>query len=223
MSNDSLPEPLKTGGGAGLHGDSVGQLYRFLKNLKLSVDALDLSAIEADIDALESAVAQLEIDVADLEALVAAIGTYAVPFQGQISVPATSTVDIVATGTWTSTGINGTFDSGIDYGVSQGVIDTFALKNTSGVERVALFTAGFSVDPFVGNNKEIGIALVLDGTVIDESIQKVFCKSGDEKSALFTSHIISVPANSEVAVWIANFTNGNDLEVHTGMLTCTRT
>lgn len=215
MSNDSLPEPLRAGGGSGLHGDSAGQLYRFLKNLNQTISSLDISQLQSDISSLQDA-------VEDLQDQIDALGEYSVPFQGQVAVGATTVVDITNLGQWTATGIAGDFDGPIAYGMVQGTTDTFGLKNTSGVTRVGLFTCGITIDPFVGNNKEVGLALTLDGVVLTDSIQKAFCKSGDEKVIMYASHIISVPNNSEVSVRVANFTSTNDLEVHNGLITCVR-
>lgn len=215
MPNDSLPEPLRSGGGAGLHGDSVVQLYNFLKNLHTTVSSLDLTEIQQDILDIQSS-------IEDLQDQIDALGEYSVPFHGQAAVPTTTVVDIVTAGAWTATGIAGDFDTPIAYGMSQGTTDTFGLKNTSGVTRVGLFTCSLTLDPFVGNNKEVGLALALDGVVLTDSVQRAFCKSGDEKVIMYTSHIISVPNNSEVSVRVANFTSTNDLEVHNGLIACVR-
>lgn len=229
MVNNSLPEPLRSGGGSGLHGDSVVQLYNFLKSLHQTVESLDISQLQSDIADLQNTVSGLSGDIADLNNAISElqdqiddIGEYAVPFQGQISVPNLSVVNITASSTWTSTGVVGIFDNDINYGMSAGVVDKFALKNTSGVNRVGYFSAAITLDPSVGNNKELGIAFALDGVVIDQSIQKLFCKSGSEKASIFTSHIASVPNNSEVSVVVANFTDSNDLDVHGGVMSCIR-
>ena len=222
MSCDGLPEPLRSGGGSGLHGDSVVQLYFFLKNLCQTVEGLDISQLQSDIADLQNTVSGLSGDIADLQDQINAIGEYAVPFQGQISVPSLSTVNITTLGTWTSTGISGVFDTDIDYGMSLGSVDTFGLKNTSGITRVGYFSASLSLDPAVGNNKELAIAFALDGLVINESIQKLFCKSGAEKADIYSSHIISVPNNSEVSVVVANFTDNGDIEIHNGVMACIR-
>lgn len=222
MPNDSLPEPLRSGGGSGLHGDSVVQLYNFLKNLHQTVSSLDISQLQSDIANLQSTVSGLQGDIQDLQDQIDAIGEYAVPFQGQALVPSLTVVPISTAGVWTSTGIVADFDSEVDYGISLGTVDTFGLKNTSGIERVGYFTAAVSLDPAVGNNKELGIALAVDGIVHTPSIQKLFCKSGDEKAFITTSHIMSVPNGSEVSVVVANFTSDADIDVHGGFISCIR-
>lgn len=222
MPSYNLPEPLQSGGGSGLHGDSVVQLYYFLKNLKQTIDSLDISQLQSDIANLQSTVSGLSGNIEDLQDQIDAIGEYALPFQGQVSVPSLTTVPIATIGTWTPTGIVGDFDADIDYGMSSSIIDTFGLKNTSGIERVGYFAATLSLDPAVGNNKELGIALAVNGVVHTPSIQKLFCKSGDEKASITTGHILRVANNAEVSVVVANFTNDADIEVHNGYLSCVR-
>lgn len=222
MPNDSLPEPLRSGGGSGLHGSSAVQLYYFLKSLHQAISSLDISQLQQDIQDLQDSISDISDDIENLQDQIDAIGEYSIPFQGQVAVPSTSTVNILTQSTWTSTGIVGDFDEDIDYGVSIGTSDTFALKNTSGVERIGYFSATINLDPAVGNNKELGVALALDGVVHTPSIQKLFCKSGDEKVSITTSHILRVPNNSEVSVVVANFTSDVDIEIHGGFLSCVR-
>jgi hypothetical protein len=55
-----------------------------------------------------------------------------------------------------------------------------------------------------GNNKILGIKLAKNGTAIDQTECRAFTGSGGEEAKLVTNWMISMAANDEVALFIAN-------------------
>jgi hypothetical protein len=62
-----------------------------------------------------------------------------------------------------------------------------------------------------GNNKVLGIKLAKNGIAIDQTECRAFTGSGAEEAKLVTNWIISMAANDEVALFIANHSSNVDI------------
>ncbi len=164
-----------------------------------SVKGSPLSAVEHDsnLDKLETAITRA-------------------PVRGQVSRTTTGTIDITTQGTYVSTGLEATLDTATANGMTRGTTDTFGLKNTSGATRLMRFYG--SIDAADGNNRTLGIKLALNGTPIDATECRAFTSSGGAEAKLVTSWMISMAANDEVSLFIANHSSTTDLELRRARL-----
>ena len=124
--------------------------------------------------------------------------------RGQVSKMDAGTIDISTQGVYVSTGLTGTFDSATASGMTLGTTDTFAVKNTSGATKLMQVYGSIDAKTVTGNNKILGIKLAKNGTAIDQTECRAFTGSGAEEAKLVTNWIISMAANDEVALFIAN-------------------
>jgi hypothetical protein len=164
-----------------------------------SVKGSPLSAAEHDsnLDKLETAITRA-------------------PVRGQVSRTTTGTIDITTQGAYVSTGLEATLDSATASGMVRGTTDTFGLKNTSGATR--LMRVYGSIDAADGNNQTLGIKLALNGAPIDVTECRAFTGSGSQEAKLVTSWMISMAANDEVSLMIANHSGTTDLEFKRGRI-----
>lgn len=151
---------------------------------------------------------------ANLDKLETAITRVAV--RGQLSRTATGMITIASQGAYASTGLESTLDSATTNGMARGTSDTFGLRNTSGATRLLRFYG--SIDAADGNNKTLGIKLALNGTPIDATECRAFTGSGGQEAKLVTSWMVSMAANDEVSLMIANHSSDDDIEFRRGRL-----
>jgi hypothetical protein len=107
----------------------------------------------------------------------------------------------------------GTLDTGVNSNMSLGAASTFSIKNTSGVTRV--FRVYASVDATASNNDVLGVQL-FKGTAgsldaITETECRAFTSSSSSAAKLVTSWMISLAANEEIAVYVANHTAASNI------------
>ena len=138
--------------------------------------------------------------------------------RGQVSKMDTGTIVISTQSVYVSTGLTGTFDSTTASGMTLGTTDTFALKNTSGATKLMQFYGSIDARTTTGNNKILGIKLAKNGTVIDQTECRAFTSSGGQEAKLVTNWMISMAANDEVALFIANQSGDQDIAFGRGRL-----
>ena len=124
--------------------------------------------------------------------------------RGQVSKMDSGTIVIATQSVYVSTGLTGTFDSTTASGTSLGTTNTFAVKNTSGATKLMQIYGSIDAKTATGNNKVLGIKLAKNGTAIDQTECRAFTGSGAEEAKLVTNWMISMAANDEVALFIAN-------------------
>ena len=138
-------------------------------------------------------------------------GSAAAAVRGQVSKMDAGTIDIVTQGVYVSTGLTGIFDSTTANGMTLGTTDTFAVKNTSGATKLMQVYGSIDAQTASGNNKILGIKLAKNGTAIDQTECRAFTSSGNEEAKLVTNWMISMAANDEVALFIANHSSNVDI------------
>ncbi len=131
--------------------------------------------------------------------------------RGQVSKMDAGTIDIVTQSVYVSTGLTGTLDATTANGIELGTVDAFAVKNTSGSTKLMQIYGSIDAKTVTGNNKVLGIKLAKNGTPIDQTECRAFTGSGAEEAKLVTNWIISMAANDEVALFIANHTSNVDI------------
>lgn len=138
--------------------------------------------------------------------------------RGQVSKMDAGTTVISTQGVYVSTGLTGTFDSTTASGMTLGTTDTFAVKNTSGATKLMQFYGSIDARTDTGNNKILGIKLAKNGTAIDQTECRAFTSSGGQEAKLVTNWMISMAANDEVALLIANLSGDEDIAFGRGRL-----
>jgi hypothetical protein len=141
---------------------------------------------------------------------------------GQVSKMDAGTIDIVTQSVYVSTGLTGTLDATTANGIELGTTDTFAVKNTSGSTKLMQIYGSIDAKTVTGNNKVLGIKLAKNGTPIDQTECRAFTGSGAEEAKLVTNWIISMAANDEVALFIANHSSNVDISFGRGRLVATQ-
>ena len=141
---------------------------------------------------------------------------------GQVSKMDAGTIDIVTQSVYVSTGLTGTFDTTTANGMTLGTVDAFAVKNTSGSTKLMQIYGSIDAKTATGNNKILGIKLAKNGTPIAETECRAFTGSGAEEAKLVTNWMISMAANDEVALFIANHSGDEDITFGRGRLVATQ-
>jgi hypothetical protein len=141
---------------------------------------------------------------------------------GQVSKMDAGTIDIVTQSVYVSTGLTGTLDATTANGIELGTTDTFAVKNTSGSTKLMQIYGSIDAQTATGNNKILGIKLAKNGTAIDQTECRAFTGSGNEEAKLVTNWMISMAANDEVALFIANHSSNVNITFARGRLVATQ-
>ncbi len=145
-------------------------------------------------------------------------GAAAVMVRGQASKMDSGTIDIVTQGVYVTTGLTATLDASTVNGMTLGTTHAFALKNTSGSTKLLRFYGSIDAKTVSGNNKVLGIKLAKNGTAIDQTECRAFTGSGNEEAKLVTNWMISMAANDEVALFIANHSSNVDITFSRGRI-----
>ena len=124
--------------------------------------------------------------------------------RGQVSKMDAGTITITTQSVYVSTGLTGTFDTATASGMTLGTTNAFAVKNTSGATKLMQIYGSIDAKTATGNNKVLGIKLAKNGTAIDQTECRAFTGSGGDEAKLVTNWMISMAANDEVALFIAN-------------------
>ena len=134
--------------------------------------------------------------------------------RGQISrMTAFTAVTVSVIGTYYPLTNAGTLDTGVNSNMSIGAASTFSIKNTSGVTRV--FRVYASVDATASNNDVLGVQL-FKGTAgslaaVTETECQAFTSGSSAAAKLVTSWMISLAADEEIAVYVANHTAASNI------------
>lgn len=129
--------------------------------------------------------------------------------RGQASKMTDGTISGLTQGVYKGTGLTATFDSATAFGMSLGSSDLFGLKNTSGATQLMRFYG--SIDATANNNQILGIKLAKNGTAINETECRAFTGSAGAEAKLVTSWMISMAANDEISLMIANHSGTQDI------------
>ena len=148
-------------------------------------------------------------------------GAAALMVRGQASKMDSGTIDIVTQGVYVSTGLTATFDTATASGMTLGTTNAFAVKNTSGATKLMQIYGSIDAKTISGNNKVLGVKLAKNGTAIDQTECRAFTGSGNEEAKLVTNWMISMAANDEVALFIANHSSNVDITFSRGRIVAT--
>ena len=121
------------------------------------------------------------------------------------------TIAIETQSVYVTTGLTGTFDTTTANGMTLGTTNTFAVKNTSGATKLMQIYGSIDAKTATGNNKVLGVKLAKNGSAIDQTECRAFTGSGGEEAKLVTNWMISMAANDEVALFIANHSGDQDI------------
>jgi hypothetical protein len=123
------------------------------------------------------------------------------PYYGQVvRMNTNDTITIAETGVYQSTGLTATLDPE-NAGISLGITDTFAVKNTSGQTRV--FEIIGSIDCSTASTNAVGVKLAYNGVPIDSSECRAVAVTG-QTAKLVTSWLVEMANNDEVSLFVAN-------------------
>jgi hypothetical protein len=141
--------------------------------------------------------------------------------RGQVSKMDAGTITITTQSVYVTTGLTGTFDSTTANGMTLGTTNAFAVKNTSGATKLMQIYGSIDAKTASGNNKVLGIKLAKNGTAIDQTECRAFTGSGGDEAKLVTNWMISMAANDEVALFIANHSGTENISFGRARLVAT--
>lgn len=141
--------------------------------------------------------------------------------RGQLSKVDAGTITITTQSVYVTTGLTGTFDTATASGMTLGTTNTFAVKNTSGATKLMQIYGSIDAKTVTGNNHTLGIKLAKNGTAIDQTECRAFTGSGGQEAKLVTNWMISMAANDEVALFIANHSGTENISFGRGQLVAT--
>jgi hypothetical protein len=141
--------------------------------------------------------------------------------RGQAGKMDAGTITITTQSVYVSTGLTGIFDTATANGMTLGTTNTFAVKNTSGATKLMQIYGSIDAKTVSGNNKVLGIKLAKNGTAIDQTECRAFTGSSAEEAKLVTNWMISMAANDEVALFIANHSGTENISFGRGRLVAT--
>jgi hypothetical protein len=141
--------------------------------------------------------------------------------RGQVSRMTTGTIDIATQGVYVNTGLAGTFDTTTAIGMTLGTVNAFAVKNTSGATKLMQIYGSIDATTVSGNHKVLGIKLGKNSVPIDATECRAFTGSGNQEAKLVTNWMISMDPTDEVALLIANHSDGEDITLGRARLVAT--
>ena len=141
--------------------------------------------------------------------------------RGQASKMDAGTITITTQSVYVTTGLTGTFDTATASGMTLGTTNTFAVKNTSGATKLVQIYGSIDAKTATGNNHILGIKLAKNGTAIDQTECRAFTGSGSQEAKLVTNWMVSMAANDEVALFIANHSGTENISFGRGRLVAT--
>lgn len=140
----------------------------------------------------------------------AKVNAIKVPYYGQMSSQTPQIVDITTAGAYVPMNITGTFDTANAQGTTAPTVGTFGVKNTSG--RALRFFVLATADVEIGNNKNVGWRLAVNGVALAETT--CGAKTGTNNLAkVLTQWIVQLNDGDEVTCLLANLTDSNDIQV----------
>jgi len=131
--------------------------------------------------------------------------------RGQVSRLASYQIPSAAQGVYRAIGATGTLDTASANGLVLGTTDPMGLRNSNG-STVLLRVSG-SVEATAGNNNTLAMKLAVNGVVIDATETRSVHASGGQDAKLTTTWMVSLPANGEVSMQLANLSASADIIV----------
>lgn len=138
-------------------------------------------------------------------------------FYGQTRRTTSGTITVASSGVYQSTGLTATFYSIDAVGVVAGTSNGFAVKNGSTQTRQTFVAASCNMH-VTGPTAEVGMILALNGTPVTDTENRAFTSSSGAVADLNTSWIFQLAPNDEVALFIANHTNTNNITFERGRI-----
>jgi hypothetical protein len=135
---------------------------------------------------------------------------------GQISKMDSATITLVAQNEYQSTGLTGVLNS-LNSGVSLGEDDTFAIKNTSGETKIFQIFGSIDMGVSVAGDTIMGIKFALNGVEVDDTECRAW-SIGGKAGKLVTNWIFELEPDDEVALYVANFSNTNNISFSRGRI-----
>lgn len=145
-------------------------------------------------------------------------GAAAIMVRGQCSKMTDGTIDIIAQGTYVSTGLTATLDASTANGMVLGTTNAFGLKNDSGSTKLFRVYGSIDANTVTQNNKVLGIKLAKNGTAIDETECRAYTGGSNEEAKLVTSWMVEMDDGDEVSLLIANHSNSTDIILKRGRI-----
>jgi len=145
-------------------------------------------------------------------------GAAATMVRGQCSKMTDGTIDIIAQGSYITTGLTATLDTDTAYGMALGTDDTFGLKNNSSGTKLFRVYGSMDANTVTQNNKVLGIKLAKNGTAIDETECRAYTGGSNEEAKLVTSWMVELDDGDEVSLLIANHSSTTDITLKRGRI-----
>lgn len=131
--------------------------------------------------------------------------------RGQVSRLTSHQIPSAAQGVYRAIGATGTLDTTTASGIALGTTDPMGLRNSSG--NTVLLRVSGSVEATAGNNNTLALKLAVNGVVIDATETHAIHGSGGQDAKLTTTWMVSLPANGEVSMHLANLSASADITV----------
>jgi hypothetical protein len=127
-----------------------------------------------------------------------------------------ATITLIAQNEYQSTGLTGVLNS-LNSGVSLGEDDTFAIKNTSGETKIFQIFGSIDMGVSVVGDTIMGIKFALNGVEVNETECRAW-SIGGKAGKLVTNWIFELEPDDEVALYVANFSNTNNISFSRGRI-----
>jgi len=131
--------------------------------------------------------------------------------RGQVSRLTSYQIPSAAQGVYRAIGATGTLDAATANGLVLGTTDPMGLRNSNG--NTVLLRVSGSVEATAGNNNTLALKLAVNGVVIDATETRAIHGSGGQDAKLMTDWEVSLPANGEVSMHLANLSASADITV----------
>jgi len=133
--------------------------------------------------------------------------------RGQVSRLTSYQIPSAAQGVYRAIGATGTLDTDTSSGLVLGTTDPMGLRNSNG--NTVLLRVSGSVEATAGNNNILALKLAVNGVVIDATETRAVhgSGSGGQDAKLMTDWEVSLPADGEVSMRLANLSASNDITV----------
>jgi len=131
--------------------------------------------------------------------------------RGQVSRLTSYQIPSAAQGVYRAIGATGTLDTATTSGLTLGTTDPMGLRNSNG--NTVLLRVSGSVEATAGNNNTLALKLAVNGVVIDATETRSVHASGGQDAKLTTTWMVSLPANGEVSMQLANLSASADIIV----------
>ena len=129
--------------------------------------------------------------------------------RGQVSRLTSYQIPSAAQGVYRAIGATGTLDTATANGLALGTTDPMGLRNSNG--NTVLLRVSGSVEATAGNNNTLALKLAVNGVVIDATETRAIHGSGGQDAKLTTTWMVSLPANGEVSMHLANLSASADI------------